>query len=73
MYIELDKVKYKVEDIVKIPGIARGIPLLDIPVMSDEEWEKRAKENAVSNYRRETGRDPESIECALRWQRARFA
>ena len=51
MYIELNKVKYKVEDIVKIPGIARGIPLLDIPVMSDEEWEKRAKENAVSNYR----------------------
>ena len=26
MYIELNKVKYKVEDIVKIPGIAWGIP-----------------------------------------------
>ena len=45
------------------------IPVLDIPMMSDERWEELAKSQAVKNYIRENGQEPDSIEVALEWQR----
>ena len=38
--------------------------------MSDERWQELAIENAVHNYIRENGREPESIEQALQWHRS---
>ncbi len=45
------------------------VPLLDIPMMSDEKWQQLAQEQAVHNYIRENGREPESVEAAFQWQR----
>ena len=45
------------------------VPLLDIPMMSDERWQKLAEEHAEHNYIRENGREPESVEAAFQWQR----
>jgi len=45
------------------------IPLIDIPMISDERWQELAKEKAVDNYIRENGTQPESTEDACRWQR----
>lgn len=44
-------------------------PLVDIPIMNDERWKELARENAVRNYTREHGHDPESVEAAVIWQR----
>ena len=44
------------------------VPLVDIPQMSDENWQKAAERNAVDNYTREHGKPPESSETALKWQ-----
>lgn len=48
--------------------IAGQVPLFDIKWMSDERWQQLARENAVSNYVRENGREPESVEHAVAWQ-----
>ena len=45
------------------------VPLVDIPQMSDEKWQKATARNAVDNYTREHGKPPESPETALKWQR----
>lgn len=45
------------------------IPVVDIPLMSDEEWQASARKNAVENYVRKFGREPETIEKAVEWQR----
>ena len=45
------------------------VPLVDIPQMSDEKWQKAAARNAADNYTREHGKPPESLETALKWQR----
>ena len=47
-------------------GVA--VPLLDIPMMSDEKWQQSARENAVHNYIKTHGRKPESVEAAVKWQ-----
>lgn len=44
------------------------VPLVDIPQMSDEKWQKATARNAVDNYTREHGKPPESSETALKWQ-----
>lgn len=46
------------------------VPLVDLPMMSDEEWNRTARENAVHNYIRKFGHPPESVEEAVEWQRA---
>lgn len=46
------------------------IPLLDIKMVSDEEWQRMAEEQAVKNYRKWYGREPLSIEEACEGQRA---
>lgn len=45
------------------------VPVLDIPMMSDEEWQRMAREGAVKNYRKYVGKEPESVEEACKWQR----
>lgn len=45
------------------------LPLLDIPMMSDERWQELATENAVHNYKKQFGHAPETVEQAVGWQR----
>lgn len=45
------------------------VPLLDIPQMSDERWNELAEQQAIKNYIRENGEEPESLKSALKWQR----
>ncbi len=62
---------YPVLGQIKVKNSERTIPLVDIPMMSDERWNELAGENAVNNYRKEFGRDPESVDQAVEWQRKR--
>lgn len=45
------------------------VPVIDMPMMSDERWNELAKEQAVHNFIRENGKEPDSVEVALQWQR----
>lgn len=49
------------------------IPVYDIPMMSDECWQELATENAVHKFCKINGREPESVEEAVEWQRERVA
>ena len=49
------------------------VPLIDIPMMSDERWQQLATENAVNNFRRRHGREPETVQEALDVQRELIA
>lgn len=51
-------------------GVA--VPVLDVPVMSDERWVQLARENAIQNYIREHEHEPANPEEAYKWQRERF-
>ena len=48
------------------------VPLVGIPMMSDERWVQLARENAMQNYIREHGHEPMDPEEAYKWQRERF-
>lgn len=58
---------YPVVGYVTAPQIGT-VPLVDLPMMSDEEWNRTARENAVHNYTRKFGHPPESIAEAVEWQ-----
>lgn len=60
--------EYPVTGYVTAPQIGT-VPLVDLPMMSDEEWNRTAGENAVHNYTRKFGHPPESVEEAVEWQR----
>ena len=62
---------YPVLGQIKVKDSDRTIPLVDMPMVSDEQCNKGSAENAVQNYRKEFGRDPESIDQAVEWQRRR--
>lgn len=49
------------------------IPLLNIPVMPDETWNRLSRENAVQNFTVQNGRAPVDVEEALVWQRSLVA
>ena len=49
------------------------VPLVGIRMMSDEDWNRQARENAARNYIREFGREPSNVEAAVAWQRALVA
>lgn len=49
-------------------GSGAYVPILDIPMMSDEEWNIGAKRNAVSNYINHFHRTPPNIATAQKWQ-----
>ena len=59
--------QYGVSGIVEIGG--KELPVIEIPMMTDDRWQELARENAVQNYTREHGRAPESIAQAIAWQR----
>ena len=69
---ELDDI-YRIKEMVRVRGLPEPIPLYDIPMMSDEQWQKLAQRNAVENYKKATGRIPASVGQACRWQRAQVA
>ena len=60
--------EYPVTGYVTAPQIGT-VPLVDLPMMSDEEWNRTARENAVHNYTRKFGHPPENVEEAVEWQR----
>ena len=62
---------YRVTGYVRSDTVPKPVPVLDIPMMSDERWNELARKNAVENYTREFGRAPESIELAIEWQQER--
>lgn len=61
---------YPVLGQIKVKDSDRTIPLVDMPMMSDERWCELGRENAVNNYRRKFGKEPESVDQAVEWQRA---
>lgn len=64
--------EYPVVRMVKVNFLDHALPLVDIPMMSDERWEELTRQNAIHSYTCEFGRPPESVEAALLWQRAAF-
>ena len=46
-----------------------NVPLLNIPMMSDDQWNELAERQAIKNYIRVNGKEPESVEDAFKWQR----
>lgn len=56
-----------------VAGGGQEIPLLGIPVMPDETWDRLSRENAVHNFTVQNGRAPAGVEEALQWQRALVA
>lgn len=48
---------------------AGTLPLVDIPMMSDEHWNELAEEHVVKNYIRVNRKEPESVKAAFGWQR----
>ena len=63
--------KYGTAGTIEIQGI--DLPIINISMMRDDKWQELARENAVNNYRRITGKYPESVEAAVKWQRERCA
>lgn len=42
-----------------------NVPLLNIPMMSDERWNELAEQQAIKNYIRENSKEPESVKLLL--------
>lgn len=63
--------KYGTTGTVRIHGAE--LPIINIKMMDDDALRALINENAVSNYRRINGREPESVQEALKWQRERSA
>lgn len=61
----MKNIKYEITEIRTTPSV------LEIPQMSDERWQELNRKNAVRNYTRENGREPESVAQAVAWQRER--
>lgn len=51
--------EYPVTGYVTAPRIGT-VPLVDLPMLSDDEWIRTARENAVHNYTRKFGHPPVS-------------
>lgn len=63
--------EYRVSGYIKTEGVV--LPVLDIPQMSDNEWNQRAREQAARQYQEETEQEPESIDQAVSWLRDKIA
>lgn len=46
-----------------------NVPLVDLPMMSDQRWNELAEQNAVKNYTQELGHPPRTVKEAVEWQR----
>lgn len=55
--------KYGTSGTVKVKG--NELPVINIPMMSDERWQELAKAQAVENFKNRHGREPESTQQAL--------
>ena len=62
---------YNVSGYIKTGDVV--LPVLDIPQMSDNEWNQRAREQAARQYQEETGQEPESIDQAISWLQDKIA
>lgn len=47
-----------------------SVPVLDIPQMTDDEWNKKSSELAVIHFCQRHGREPEDLQEALDDERA---
>ena len=65
-YKILDR-EYPVTGYVTAPGIGT-VPLVDLPMMSDERWEELCREGSVRHYAAVFGCPPESVETAMKWE-----
>lgn len=63
--------EYRASGYIKTGGAV--FPVLDIPQMSDHEWNQRAREQAARQYQEENGQEPESIDQAVSWLRDKIA
>lgn len=63
--------RYGTSGMVAIGG--REFPVINIPMMSDEKWQRLAREHAVHSFIVCNGREPASVEEAVMWQRAAIA
>ncbi|MCD8231462.1 MAG: hypothetical protein LUD14_06545 [Clostridiales bacterium] len=54
-----------IRDVILPDG--QKVPLLDIKMMSDEEWNRKATRQAVDHYKMTFGKDPESEAAACKW------
>lgn len=69
--MKVDSREYRVTGYVRSSTVPKPVPVLDIPMMSDERWHELSRKNAVENYTREFGRAPESVDAAVEWKRER--
>ena len=44
------------------------VPLVDLPMMSDERWNELYRESAVKHYTAAFGHAPDNVEAALKWE-----
>ena len=68
-YIKINGASYPITGYVKMKT-GEIVPLVDIPMMSDEDWNKRAEELARENFRKWYGREAETAEEAFEGQRS---
>ena len=59
---------YKVIGEVESKTLGCNIPLVDLRLMSNEEERHLAEQNAVENYHRIFGWEPENVKTAVQWQ-----
>lgn len=49
--------------------LSQTVPLLNVPMMSDERYSQLAKQQAVKHYIAYNGHEPENEKEAFQWQR----
>ncbi|MDD5945869.1 MAG: hypothetical protein PUD43_09165 [Clostridia bacterium] len=69
--VEVGGKRFKVIGSVSTPLVCEGkpIPIIDIPMTSDEDWNKSAIKQAVKHYIERHGYEPESESIALEEER----
>ena len=61
---------YPVDLYIKNPATGKfDIPRVGMRMMSDEDWVKHSRENAIHNYTKAFGHPPDAVEIAVEWQR----
>jgi|GEM_PF-734516 len=61
--------EFKIIGQVESGQLGKSIPMLDIPMMSDERWQELCVESARKHFVEEFGREPASDKEALDWNR----
>ena len=60
--------EYPVRGYVTAPQIGT-VPLVSLPLMSDERWAALFQERAIEHYASAFGHAPDCVETALQWER----